>query len=334
MIKAAFLNETPDTLRRVYAERQMARLNKLVQLYPAVITSVDEARAARDALKDVEVVFSTWGMPAMTEAEIKECFPSLKAVFYGAGSVQYFARPFLNAGVRVYSAWQANAVPVVQYAFAQILLATKGYFRVQPLTRADRSAGHKLFENYPGNYDVKIGLLGCGAIGSRLAEMLRQIDCEVLVFDPFLSEERAEKLHVKKAEMAEIFAECDVISNHLANLPATVGIIKREYFLSMKPYATFINTGRGPQLDEKDLYDALTTVPTRTALLDVMTNEGHSNENPLNALENCFITPHIAGSSGLEVRRMAEYMMDAFELYAKNEPCSYEVTTAMLETMA
>ena len=127
MIKAAFLNETPDTLRRVYAERQMARLNKLVQLYPAVITSVDEARAARDALKDVEVVFSTWGMPAMTEAEIKECFPSLKAVFYGAGSVQYFARPFLNAGVRVYSAWQANAVPVVQYAFAQILLATKGF---------------------------------------------------------------------------------------------------------------------------------------------------------------------------------------------------------------
>ena len=103
MIKAAFLNETPDTLRRVYAERQMARLNKLVQLYPAVITSVDEARAARDALKDIEVVFSTWGMPAMTEAEIKECFPSLKAVFYGAGSVQYFARPFLNAGVRVYS---------------------------------------------------------------------------------------------------------------------------------------------------------------------------------------------------------------------------------------
>ena len=323
MIKAAFLNETPDTLRRVYAERQMARLNKLVQLYPAVITSVDEARAARDALKDIEVVFSTWGMPAMTEAEIKECFPSLKAVFYGAGSVQYFARPFLNAGVRVYSAWQANAVPVVQYAFAQILLATKGYFRVQPLTRADRSAGHKLFENYPGNYDVKIGLLGCGAIGSRLAEMLRQIDCEVLVFDPFLSKERAEKLHVKKAEMAEIFAECDVISNHLANLPAT-----------MKPYATFINTGRGPQLDEKDLYDALTTVPTRTALLDVMTNEGHSNENPLNALENCFITPHIAGSSGLEVRRMAEYMMDAFELYEKGEKCNYEVSLAMLETMA
>lgn len=334
MIKAAFLNETPDTLGRVYGPRQMERLAGLVDLYPRVLTSVAEARAAMEDMKDVEVLFSTWGLPVMTQEEIRECFPSLKAVFYGAGSVQYFARPFLNAGVRVYSAWQANAVPVVQYAFAQILLATKGYFQVQPMTRADRSAGHALFENYPGNYDVKIGLLGCGAIGSRLAEMLKQIDCEVLVYDPFLSEERARSLNVKKTDMAEIFAECDVVSNHLANLPATVGIIKREYFLSMKPYATFINTGRGPQLDEQDLYDALTQVPTRTALLDVMTHEYNSNDNPLNALQNCFITPHIAGSSGLEVRRMAEYMMDAFELYEKGEKCSYEVSLAMLETMA
>ena len=54
----------------------------------------------------------------------------------------------------------------------------------------------------------------------------------------------------------------------------------------------------------------------------------------MNALENCFITPHIAGSSGLEVRRMAEYMMDAFELYEKGEKCNYEVSLAMLETMA
>ena len=334
MMKAVFLNETPEAVGRVYAEKQMSRLNGLVELYPKMITSVEDAHAAKDDLKDVEVAFSTWGMLKLTEEEIKECLPNLKAVFYGAGSVQYFARPYLNAGVRVYSAWQANAVPVVQYAFAQILLAMKGYFRVQPMTRRCRREGHEFFKNYPGNYDTKVGLLGCGAIGSRIAEMLKPIDCEVLVFDPFLSEERAARLNVKKAELDEIFATCDVVSNHLANLPATVGIIKREHMLSLKPYATFINTGRGPQLDEKDLYDALTQVPTRTALLDVMTDEGNSDTNPLNALENCLITPHIAGSSGFEVRRMAEYMMDAFELFQKGEPCSYEVSMKMLETMA
>ena len=248
--------------------------------------------------------------------------------------MQSFARPFLESGVRVFSAWQANAVPVVQYTFAQIVLALTGYFAVQPLTRTDRAAAGKLFASYPGIFDVKVGLLGCGAIGSRLAEMLKQLDVEVLAYDPFLSEERARELNVRKADMAEIFAECEVVSNHLANLPETQGIIGREHLLSMKPYSTFINTGRGPQLDEKDLFDMLTLDPTRTALLDVMTEEHLSDTNPLNTLPNCLITPHIAGSSGLEVRRMADYMIEAFDCFVSESVCSYEVNLEMLRTMA
>lgn len=78
--------------------------------------------------RDTEFVFSTWGIPVFTEEEIKEYLPSLKAVFYGAGSVQKFARPFLNCGVKVFSAWAANAVPVAEYTVAQIILANKGFF--------------------------------------------------------------------------------------------------------------------------------------------------------------------------------------------------------------
>jgi len=331
-MKAIFLNEHESTVNRVFAEKQMARLRTLVELREDVVTSAAAARAAD--LRDVEVAFSTWGMLPLSAAEIGELLPRLKAVFYAAGTVQYFARPFLERGVRVFSAWQANAVPVVQYTFAQIVLACKGYFRVQAATRASRAEAVKRFGAYPGNYDTKIGLLGCGAIGSRVAEMLKQLDCEVLVYDPFLSDERAAALNVRKTTLDEIFAVCDVVSNHLANLPATVGIIKRKHLLSLRPCATFINTGRGPQLDEGDLYEALTQDPTRTALIDVMTDEKNSDDNPLNRLDNCFITPHIAGSSGREVRRMAEYMMDAFELFEKGSPCLYEVSLAMLETMA
>lgn len=167
-----------------------------------------------------------------------------------------------------------------------------------------------------------------------MAELLVGMDMEVLVFDPFLSEEQAAALGVRKADMAEIFATCQVVSNHLANLPATVGIIKREHLLSMLPYSTFINTGRGPQLDEQDLFDMLVQDSTRTALLDVMTEEGKSVANPLNQLENCLITPHIAGSSGREVRRMADYMLDTFERVRAGQPSDYEVTMKMLESMA
>ena len=329
MMKAAYLCTAPEQIARVYAEKQHAALEKQVDLLSGVFTSIRDER-----LKDVECVFSTWGMPVCTAEEIRAYTPNLKAVFYAAGSVQAFAQPFLDCGVKVYSAWQANAVPVVEFAHAQIMLALKGYFQTRLAMAQSRSAGAAVFSHFPGVFDVKVGLLGCGAIGSRLAERLRTADAEVLVFDPFLSDERAQALNVRKAELDEIFAVCDVVSNHLANLPATVGIIRRSHLLSMKPYSTFINTGRGPQLDEKDLYDMLTLDPTRFALIDVMTDEQHSDTNPLNALPNCWITPHIAGSSGLEVRRMAEYMLDAHHLFASGLPCSYEVTPSMLATMA
>lgn len=78
----------------------------------------------------------------------------------------------------------------------------------------------------------------------------------------------------------------------------------------------------------------LTLDPTRWALLDVMTDEGHSDTNPLNALPNCLITPHIAGSSGFEVCRMANYIIEAFDCVVANRSCAYEVFEKMLETMA
>ncbi len=67
-------------------------------------------------------------MPALAEEEIARFFPKLKAVFYAAGTVQGFARPFLNRGIRIFSAWGANAVPVAEFTVSQILLANKGFF--------------------------------------------------------------------------------------------------------------------------------------------------------------------------------------------------------------
>lgn len=332
-MKAVFLNGAEHIQERVYASAQMERLAKLVDLDKRVYKSAEEFRES--GIRDAELIFSTWGMLRLTEEEIKELFPSLKAVFYAAGSVQGFARPFLNSGVRVYSGWNANGTSVAQFTFAQILLSAKGFLRVrQAMDEEGRDASRKMFEKYTGAYGIKVGLLGCGAIGSQVAEMLKNTDCETWVFDPFLPAERAKELGVRVTDMADIFKNCHVISNHLANLPATQGIIKREYFLSMLPYSTFINTGRGAQLDEQDLYDALVEDPTRTALLDVMIDENESDQKPLTHLSNCFVTPHMAGAAGLEVRRMADKIIEALIAYQAGEKSPAEVTMKMLETMA
>lgn len=333
MPKAIFLNSHPDTVFRVYAEKQMARLRSLVELDETIYTSAEHLRAS--GVRDAEFVFSTWGMLSLTEEEIAELLPQLKAVFYGAGSVQSFARPFLNRGVRVFSAWQANGTAVAQFTFSQILLASKGYFRMEPFMRnSDRDGAARFHQQYPGGYGVKVGLLGVGAIGSQVAEWLKLTDCEVWAYDPFLPEERARQLNVRLTTMEDIFRNCLIVSNHLANLPETVGIIRREHFMSMPPYSTFINTGRGAQLTEQDLADALAADSTRTALLDVVTDEAHWTDSPLAHLPNCLLTPHMAGASGLEVRRMADFMLSACEAVQKGEPVRSEVFPKMLETMA
>ena len=164
--------------------------------------------------------------------------------------------------------------------------------------------------------------------------MLQPHKLNIFVFDPFLPDEQAKKLGALKCDLPFLFKNCQTVSNHLANNAETQNMLNGTLFEQMLPYATFINTGRGAQVVEKDLIRVLTNRPDLTAILDVTHPEPPEEGSPLYALQNCILTPHIAGSSGNEVHRMAEYMKNEFVRYISGQKCLYEVTEAMLETMA
>ncbi|MBR7133564.1 MAG: hydroxyacid dehydrogenase [Clostridia bacterium] len=321
-MKKIYLCTKAETVKNVYATDE-------------TVYTKDDILSDPEKFKATEFIFSTWGMPTFTEEEIKRCLPSLKAVFYGAGTVQAFARPFLNCGIKVFSAWAANAVPVAEYTVAQIVLANKGFFSSSRLAKTgDRKAASQCFHSYPGNYDVKIGIIGAGMIGKLVIDMLKRYNLEVLVFDPFLPDEKAKELGVKKVSLPVLFKECQVVSNHLANNEQTKGMLYGRLFESMLPFATFINTGRGAQVVEKDLIEVLKNRPDLTALLDVTSPEPPESDSEFYTLPNCILTPHIAGSAGNEVLRMGEYMKEEYKKFIQNEPCKYEVTLEMLKTMS
>jgi phosphoglycerate dehydrogenase-like enzyme len=102
----------------------------------------------------------------------------------------------------------------------------------------------------------------------------------------------------------------------------------------MRENAVFINTGRGAQVVEDDLVRILRERDDLTALLDVTYPEPPVEGHPFYTLPNCLLSPHIAGSAGDEVARMGEYMLAECKTYLAGEPCKYEVTEKMLETMA
>jgi phosphoglycerate dehydrogenase-like enzyme len=336
MINAVFLAMGgAETLERVY--RPAARkdlFGKAVFLEP--MTSMDDLEKRRGDLNKVAFIFSTWGMPALDEGQIAEYFPALQAVFYAAGSVQGFALPFLSRGIRIFSAADANAVPVIEFTTAQIILANKGFFGSARLYSAgEYGEARRHCGVFPGNFGTGVGIIGAGKIGSGVIARLKEHRLDLSVFDPFLDDTRAAALEVKKCEsLEELFSSCFVISNHLANNKQTEGMIRYQHFNLMDDHGVFINTGRGQQLVEADMVRAFTEKPERTALLDVSWPEPVKKGHPFFSMKNIILTPHIAGSSGREVARMGDYMADEFNRFLEDRPLRYEVTIPMLATMA
>lgn len=327
-MKTAFLCTNKSSLEAVYPQNIIKELN---------LTAYDKNDVVNNPalFSDTEYIFSTWGMPAFSEDEIKTLLPSLKAVFYAAGTVQSFARPFLNSGVKVFSSFAANAVPVAEYTVAQIVLANKGFFGSSLLSsRGENAKANQLKTKYIGNYNAKVGIIGAGAIGKLVIKMLKAYKIEVYVFDPFLPDQTASELGVEKVSLEELFANCNVISNHLANNKQTVGILNGNLFEKMLGFSTFINTGRGAQVVEADLINTLKQRPDITAILDVTYPEPPKEDSEFYTLPNCILTPHIAGSAGNEVCRLAEYAFNEYKAFTNGEPTKYEVTLKMLETMA
>jgi phosphoglycerate dehydrogenase-like enzyme len=331
MTKAAFFGNAPQQLERVYGGGRKEWLLAEMDFYPEVVSLFDFGEHAEE-LGEVEFIFSTWGMPPLSEDEIAQ-LPALRAVFYAAGSVQYFARPFLKRGVKVISAWGANALPVAQFVVAQITLAAKGYFSAERLCR--KADGRDSYENhYPGLFGTTISLLGAGMIGTMVIEMLKPYKLELLVFDPFMNLERAVNLCVKKVGLEEAFERGFVVSNHIANLQETTRMIRRGLFELMQPYATFINTGRGATVDEAGMLEVLAKRQDLTALLDVTDPEPPLPDSPIYRLENVLLSPHIAGSIDSEVLRQADYVIEEYKRFKRGEPLLYSVSLEMLKTMA
>ena len=320
-----FLNQSIPNIHRTFTAAQIGT-------HP-VRTFAD---IQETCLPEVEYIFSTWGFASMTEDEWGKHFPNLKAVLYAAGTVQAFAEPLLNRGVRVFSAWAANAIPVAEFAAAQIVLANKGYFQLHKRYQQSHKAALTYGESFAeGNYGGKVGLLGAGMIGRHVIRLLAPYAVQIYAFDPFLSEAQAAALGVIKADLETIFRECRTISNHLANKAETRGMLDYSLFSQMLPNATFINTGRGAQVAAADLCRAMSDSPDRTALLDVTDpEEPAAPDSEYWKHPNILLTPHRAGSMVNEVRRMGQYMFEEYEKLLAGEAVRYEVTKEMLATMA
>lgn len=294
--------------------------------------SPKELPAHPAALAQAEIIFTTWGMPKLDDAFLTAA-PKLKAVFYAAGSVRGFVTDASwERGIRIFSAYAGNAVPVAEYTVATALLSLKRTWT--HLFAARQNEKYLPKDGVPGAYGSTIGLISLGMVARAVLERLRPFDLRVIAYDPFVTPEEAQRLGVTLVPLDTLFREADVVSLHTPWLKETEGLITGAHISSMKPGATFINTARGAVVRETEMIAALQQRPDLNAVLDVTYPEPPGPNSPLWKMPNVFLTPHIAGSIGPECRRMGRFMLDELRRYRDGQPPRWEVTRELAARLA
>ncbi|WP_241562294.1 hydroxyacid dehydrogenase [Streptomyces hoynatensis] len=311
--------------RQLLNEAAVAAFAEATDLrYPPLLDDfgTEEARAI---LAEAEVLITGWGCPPV-DAPVLAAAPRLRAIVHAAGTVRlHVTEACWERGILVSSAAAANALPVAEYTLAMILLANKRVLGISADYGRGRERRNWAAEGEVlGNYGRTVGILGASLIGRRVLELLRPFDLRPLLHDPFVSPEEAAALGAESVGLRELFERSDVVSLHVPLLPSTRGMVNRELLSAMRAGATLINTARGAVLDQDALAE-FAAAGRVSAVLDVTEPEVLPPGHPLWDCENVLISPHIAGSVGNEVQRLAEYAAAEAARYAAGEPFAYPV---------
>ena len=260
------------------------------------------------------------------DAEIIAAAKNLKVIGRaGIGVDNIDIKASTDRGVVVMNTPFGNAITTAEHAIAMLFSAA----RQIPSASVRTQNGEWPKSDFKGVelFNKTLGLIGCGNIGTLVAERALGLKMKVIAFDPYLTEERAVKLGVEKVELDDLFKRADAITLHTPLVESTKNIVNRERLGMTKKGIIIVNCARGGLVDEEALKDALEAGHVRTAALDVFAVEP-AKEHPLFGTPNFIATPHL-GASTLEAQenvavqvaeQMADYLLTGAVSNALNTP--------------
>lgn len=166
----------------------------------------------------------------------------------------------------------------------------------------------------------RLGVIGLGNLGGRVAKIGQAFGMEVLAWSPNLTEERAAAIGVQRVERDTLLETADIVTIHVVLSERSRGMIGRDELARMKPGALLINTSRGPLVDQDALIEALTQGKLGGAGLDVFDEEPLPPEHPLLAAPNTLLTPHLGYVTEENYRAYFHGAVEAVEAYLAGKP--------------
>ncbi len=227
--------------------------------------------------------------------ELLDCAPNLKVVGRaGIGVDNVDVKSATAAGVVVMNTPYGNAITTAEHAIAMMFALA----RQIPEASASTKAGRWEKNRFMGvELTAKtLGLVGCGNIGSIVADRAIGLRMRVIAYDPYLTEKRALDLGVEKVELDDLLARADIITLHTPLTEHTRNLLSREALAKTKKGVRIVNCARGGLVDEAALAEALASGHVAGAALDVFETEP-ATESPLFSLENVVCTPHLGAAT-------------------------------------
>jgi phosphoglycerate dehydrogenase-like enzyme len=311
-----------------YEFRPAAREALRAGLAAAGCTLIQSARSTRSVLTpggpDPDLVRAdlAYGQPDPDDAMRQ---PRLKWVALSTAGYTRYDRDDFRAAMRargtiVTSASAVFANPCAEHLLAQMLALTRELPRY-----VLNQAGSRAWNYTEGRYTIDtltgktILILGYGAIGKRLAELLAPFPGRVIaVRRSPRGDEGVET--VAEAGLPRVLALADHVVDTLPDSPATRGRCDAAFFAAMKRGAFFYNIGRGTTVNQADLVAALHSGQVGGAYLDALDPEPLPPEHPLWSAPNCHITPHLGGGHREQDESLARHFLDNLRRFQRSEP--------------
>src|SRR5487761_585175 len=228
-------------------------------------------------------------------------------------------------GIIVMNTPFGNSITTAEHAITLMLSLARQIPEADASTRAGKWEKNKFLG--VEIFSKTLGIIGCGNIGSIVADRAIGLKMKVIAYDPFLSEERARDLGVEKVELDALFKRADFITLHTPLTDKTKNIVDAAAMQKMKKGVRIINCARGGLVDEAALAEALKSGQVAGAAFDVFVEEP-ATQSPLFSLPNVVCTPHLGAATSeaqenvaLQVaEQMSDYLLRGAISNAVNFP--------------
>lgn len=277
-----------------------------------------------EASRDFDVLVTGWGTASLSRAGLMKKGTRLKLLVHTGGTVgDLIDRETYENGIKVISGNKLYAESTAEGALAYIMSALR-YIPDDVNKMKDGSYWSSPYLT-SGLFDRTVGIIGVGAVSKNLMTFMKPFRVKLKVYDTYaVDPDFLASVGAEQTSLEDVLSTCSVVSLHMALNGKTRGMIGREQLSLLRDGTLFVNTSRGPIVDESALVDELATGRIR-AILDVFTKEPLAADSPLRSMDNVYLIPHKAGPT-YDMRSLIGYKLaeDAVR-YLRGEELTYEI---------